>query len=324
MVRHQSKKLNKTLLNVFHAPVYKGQTLKGTEKAPRFIVESLPLLHGSEIEHFYPRYNELDFCKLQLNEQCNAIYDLILEKNPSPEKQVEFKRSGKAFRNEGSKTKNLILGGDHSVSIGSVGALLSMYPDLSVIWIDAHADINTAESTPSGNVHGQPVSYLMNLPDAKRPSEYDWLGPAALNKDNLLYIGLRDLEEYEWDTIHNLGIQYITPSEMIDQVTWLTQINDFIVNAKSKVHISFDIDAMSPEGGLNTGTPVEGGITEKQLLQICDAIGLSCEEKIISMDIVEFNPLLPPLGVDGRPLMAGNVERSIGIIELLLSKYLGN
>lgn len=294
-------------VNLFHAPIHKGQLKKGVELAPRYLVESFKSLQQDNIHHYYPPpwagATRTNFKELDLPSQCKIIHDMVLGARAGADRTV-------------------ILGGDHSISIGSIGALLKQFSDLSVIWIDAHGDINTRESSPSGNVHGQPVSYLLNTPlgeGTERPDEYNWLGDAKLKPNNLLYIGLRDLEQYEWDKIHELGIKYIVPEEL-NTSSAKNKISKFIHDAKSKIHISFDIDAVCSEGGISTGTPVKNGITEIQLDALMKLITHHAvdQRKLHSLDVVEFNHTL------SLPLQTGmrDITRSVRIVDTVLSQFL--
>ena len=162
----------------------------------------------------------------------------------------------------------------------SVDYYLNKYREkLSVLWIDAHADINTQETSTSKNRHGMPVSCLLNL----MPHWYELPNNnhTYLKPENIIYIGIRDLDPPEVDIINKLNIKYsreLTP-----------EILDVIKNHPAKkVHISFDIDGLDPKFAPCTGTIADTGLTSKDVTDIIDIV----YDKLISMDLVEFNPLI--------------------------------
>ena len=171
----------------------------------------------------------------------------------------------------------LNIGGDHSIGVSTVQPLLDKYgDDVLIIWIDAHADINTQDTSATKNRHGMPVSCLLNL----MPHWYEVSQQHTyLKPENIIYIGIRDLDPPEVDIIKKLNIKYnkeLTP-----------EILDIIKNhPATKVHISFDIDGLDPKFAPSTGTIAETGLSCKDVTDIIDIVA----DKLISMDLVEFNP----------------------------------
>jgi len=184
----------------------------------------------------------------------------------------------------------LTIGGDHSIAIGSISAILRARPDTCIVWVDAHADINTPETSPSGNFHGMPVSMLMGL--VKDIPGFEWHTP-LLNGDRLAYVGLRDVDEGERALLRQYGIAAYSMSDVdrhgiawvMDQV--MARINP---NRDRPVHISFDIDGLDPSVAPATGTPVPGGLTFREGRYICETLAQDC--MVSSIDIVEVNPAL--------------------------------
>ncbi|KLO19223.1 arginase [Schizopora paradoxa] len=183
------------------------------------------------------------------------------------------------------------IGGDHSLAMGTISGTLSHYPDACVIWIDAHADINTIETTESGNIHGMPMSFLLGINETHIP-EYDWIKP-ILTPDRLVYIGLRDVDKGEKMILKKHGIKAFSMHEVdkygIGKVVEMALDH---VNPKRDrpVHLSFDVDALDPSVAPSTGTPVRGGLTFREGHYICEAIhetGL-----LVAFDIMEVNPSL--------------------------------
>ncbi|CAG8480348.1 371_t:CDS:2 [Cetraspora pellucida] len=188
----------------------------------------------------------------------------------------------------------LTLGGDHSLALGTVSGTLSVYPEACLIWIDAHADINTPDTTESGNLHGCPVSFLLAVDDLfqERVSEFSWLKP-RLRPDKLVYIGLRDVDPPEKDILKKYGIKafsmYHVDKFGIGKVVEMA-LDAVNPNRDLPIHLSFDVDALDPTVAPSTGTPVRGGLTFREGHYICEAIhetGL-----LVSVDLMEVNPSL--------------------------------
>ncbi|KAJ7172039.1 Ureohydrolase [Mycena filopes] len=182
------------------------------------------------------------------------------------------------------------LGGDHSLAMGTISGTLDAHPDACVIWIDAHADINTAESTDSGNIHGMPVSFLLGL--GSPIPEFGWVKP-ALKPERLVYIGLRDIDAGEKRILKENNIKAFSMHEVdrygIGKVVEMALDH---VNPKRSlpIHLSFDVDALDPSVAPSTGTPVRGGLTFREGHYICEAIwetGL-----LVALDLMEVNPSL--------------------------------
>ncbi|KAJ7749559.1 Ureohydrolase [Mycena maculata] len=182
------------------------------------------------------------------------------------------------------------LGGDHSLAMGTISGTLDAHPDACVIWIDAHADINTAESTDSGNIHGMPVSFLLGL--GSPIPEFGWVKP-ILKPERLVYIGLRDVDAGEKRILKENKIKAFSMHEVdkygIGKVVEMALDH---VNPKRAfpIHLSFDVDALDPSVAPSTGTPVRGGLTFREGHYICEAIwetGL-----LVALDLMEVNPSL--------------------------------
>jgi len=182
------------------------------------------------------------------------------------------------------------LGGDHSLAMGTILGTLSKYPDACVIWIDAHADINTAETTESGNIHGMPVSFLLGL--GSKIDEFSWVKP-LLRPDRLVYIGLRDVDAGEKKILRDNNIKAFSMHEVdkygIGKVVEMAL--DHVNPGRDRpIHLSFDVDALDPSVAPSTGTPVRGGLTFREGHYICEAIyetGL-----LVALDLMEVNPSL--------------------------------
>lgn len=182
------------------------------------------------------------------------------------------------------------LGGDHSLAMGTISGTLEKYPDACVVWVDAHADINTAETTDTGNIHGMPVSFLLGI--GSKVDEFSWVKP-LLKPERLVYIGLRDVDAGEKRILKENNIKAFSMHEVdkygIGRVVEMALDH---VNPKRDrpIHLSFDVDALDPTVAPSTGTPVRGGLTFREGHYICEAIyETGC---LVALDIMEVNPSL--------------------------------
>lgn len=199
----------------------------------------------------------------------------------------------------------LVIGGDHSIAIGSISGTKMAFPHerLGVVWIDAHADLHSPWTTPSGNVHGMPLALLMNIEKKGRNKPrvftldtWDRLrkigmsGPKLLPSD-LVFIGLRDYEPEEAAIIREHGIKVITVDELrqrgADQVVAETLAH---LTACERIHVSFDVDSLDPSISVGTGTPVPGGLSLPEVRTLLT--GLCVDAKTATLDVVEINPAL--------------------------------
>jgi arginase len=192
------------------------------------------------------------------------------------------------------RVRPLVLGGDHSLAAGSVAgsatALAERGERLGLIWLDAHADINTPESSVSGNVHGMPVAHLLGLGDA-RLSQLSSKVPAVL-PENLVYVGLRDVDMAERAMIKTLGIRAFTMRDIDER--GLRAVMDEAVAIATRgtggIHVSCDADWVDPREAPGVGTPVRGGATLREAhlaMEIIYDTGA-----LVAMDLVEINPIL--------------------------------
>jgi arginase len=188
----------------------------------------------------------------------------------------------------------LVLGGDHSLAMGSVAgvatALAQRNQRVGVIWLDAHGDINTPESSETGNVHGMPVAHLVGLGN-RSLSGIASVQPAVL-PEHLVMVGLRALDPPERRYIRDLGIAAFT-MRAIDERGLKSVMADAISiasNGTGGVHVSFDPDWIDPSDAPGVGTPVRGGATFREAHLALEMVADS--GKLVSMDMVEINPVL--------------------------------
>jgi arginase len=186
----------------------------------------------------------------------------------------------------------LVLGGDHSVAIGSLNGS-ARDTDLGAIWFDAHADLNTPETSPSGNVHGMPLAAALGRGAF---GETEWAPAARLRESSIAYVGLRSIDERERELIQESEMTAFTMSD-IDQRGVSAVVEDALAVATDGtdgIHVSLDLDWLDPRAAPGVGTPVRGGVTYREAHAALEAISRRDETDGIlrSMDVVEVNPIL--------------------------------
>ncbi|HEU5374455.1 MAG TPA: arginase [Ktedonobacteraceae bacterium] len=184
----------------------------------------------------------------------------------------------------------LILGGDHSIALGSITGVARVHRDIGVIWVDAHADFNTHETTPSGNIHGMILSALAGLGHPRLTGVGGW--SPKINKQTIVIVGARDLDLEEQDLLRLQKIHVFTMTD-IDQrgMSQVMQEAITIASAASHgIHLSLDMDSLDPREAPGVGTPVRGGLTYREAHLAMEVIANS--GRLISMDAVEVNPIL--------------------------------
>jgi arginase len=188
----------------------------------------------------------------------------------------------------------LVLGGDHSVGLGSIAGVASAFPGdrIGVIWVDTHGDFNVAETTPSGNIHGMPLAALCGYGDARLVS----LGRAGVTRfidpANVVVVGARELDDGERLLMKEAGISVYSMAA-VDRMG----IHDVmaaairIASAGTRgIHLSFDMDVIDPQFAPGVGTPAAGGLTVREAHVVMELIAAS--ELLVGIDIVEVNPIL--------------------------------
>lgn len=182
----------------------------------------------------------------------------------------------------------IFLGGDHSISIGTIAAAAHK-GSVGVIWVDAHGDFNTHESSPSGNIHGMPVAALVGLGNESLIN-VGYPGP-KLSPSQIVQIGIRDLDLRERDQLLNCGISVFTMRH-IDELGTATIARQALDRLRhmDHIHISLDMDSLDPDEAPGVGTPVPGGLTYREAHLLMEIFGDS--QRVQSLDIVEINPIL--------------------------------
>jgi len=281
---------------IIGAPMTHGQPYVGTDSGPALLREA-----------------GLRGMLSSLGWRVEDLPDLVFDKEPSTTTSTtaSFKGNAKNPLLVGQGTKMLadiveekikqgrfplILGGDHSIGMGSLAGILRARPNTGIIWVDAHADLNTPAISESGNMHGMPVGMLM---EGVAPTEpipgFEWLldGP-RLKPDSIVYVGLRDVDAEERALIQNLGIAAYTMHDIdrygIGQVMEMALAHLLANDPNRPLHLSYDIDAVDPTLAPATGTKVRGGLNFREAHYVAEAVAVS--GNLASSEIVELNPTL--------------------------------
>jgi len=184
----------------------------------------------------------------------------------------------------------LVLGGDHSLSIGSIRGAARI-KKLGVIWVDAHADFNTEETTPSGNIHGMPLAALCGLGDVRLSRLWDEVLP-VVDPKRVAIIAARDLDPGEKVNLREAGVM-VMGMEQIDRLGMVAAVEKAIERVSRDVdgvYLSFDMDALDPRHAPGVGTPVPAGLTQREAHVACELVGET--GMLIGMDVVEVNAIL--------------------------------
>lgn len=182
----------------------------------------------------------------------------------------------------------IFLGGDHSISIGTVSAIAGGEP-VGVLWVDAHADINTPDTSPSGNIHGMSVAVLLG--EGPQPLIDIGKAGAKLEPGQLAMVGIRELDPGERTRLRDKGVLVFTMRE-VDELGMATIAKRVLEHFAgfSRIHVSLDLDGLDPAVTPGVGTPVPGGLSYRETHLLMETLADS--NKIRSMDIVEVNPIL--------------------------------
>lgn len=182
----------------------------------------------------------------------------------------------------------LVLGGDHSVAIGSVAASAEG-GDTGLLWIDAHGDFNTHETSPSGNVHGMPLAVVLGQGDKALVSV--GAGGARLRPEDVVIVGVRQLDPGERRALRETGVLVVSMSDIDER--GMSDVAEQALSSlahRKNLHVSFDIDVMDPHDAPGVGTPVRGGLSYREMQLLMEKIA-DCG-RLSVLDVVEVNPML--------------------------------
>ena len=257
---------------------------------------------------------------LSYSEDFGDILQSDAERDPQSEERLkhleqiaEFngKLSDKVHEILEQEKFSLVLGGDHSLAIGSVAGTIRKFGDnLGLIWIDAHADINTDETSPTGNIHGMPIASLLGLGSKALT---DIAKNQRISADKVMIIAARDIDSGEEMIISENNVSLLKMSQINQEgiESICKQVNEIISGwGVDNIHLSIDIDSLDSELVPGTGTPVADGLSVDELNKLIDTI--MATRKVKCADVVELNPMLDSTD--------GTTQKTIDIVEYLVSK----
>jgi arginase len=188
----------------------------------------------------------------------------------------------------------LVLGGDHSIAVGTVSGMSKHLREagqkLGLLWIDAHPDMNTPQTSPSGNVHGMPLACLIGLGPRKLTHIYDYA--PKVDPENVALIGLRDVDLLEKPHVKTSGVRAFTMRDIDERLLHavMEEALEIVSEGTEGFHVSLDMDAVDPEHAPGVGTAVRGGLSYREahlaMEMVCDS------QRMTSMDVVEVNPVI--------------------------------
>lgn len=196
----------------------------------------------------------------------------------------------------------LVIGGDHSMAIGTITGVASHFrkkdEKVGLIWVDAHADMNVPETSPSGNIHGMPLSSVLGY-GAPELVELGGFSP-KIDADNAVLIGIRSVDQGELDVVLRSGIHYFEMMKIdalgIGEV--VRRAIEIAGRGTAGIHLSFDIDGVDPMFAPGVGTPVQGGLSMREAHLICEMMADS--GKVVSMEFAEVNPIHDNANATGK------------------------
>ncbi len=207
----------------------------------------------------------------------------------------------------------LTLGGDHAIGLGSVAGTLQEDSNAGLIWFDAHGDMNTEETSPTGNVHGMPIAALLGLCSRALNS----VATTRIKPKNIFWVGARDLDEGEQRLAHSLNLHIYSTNHIHEE--GMKNVMKDIKNKMGEIHItnvhlSLDVDGLDPMIFPATGVTVSGGMDMQDFETFADS--LATIPRVIAMDIVEYNPLLEQGKISCEQLTIMLIDRLLHVVIL--------
>ncbi|MTH55371.1 arginase [Bacillus mangrovi] len=273
-------------ISIIGVPMDLGQTRRGVDMGPSAIryagiVERLELL-----DYTIEDSGDIEIGKRE-KELEEPLYNL---KNLKAVSEASELLASKVHDVINTGAFPLVLGGDHSIAIGTLAGLAKKYKNLGVIWYDAHGDLNTADTSPSGNIHGMPLAASLGIGD---PALTGIAGiTPKIKPENVVIIGARSLDEGERKLIKEKGIRVYTMHEVdrMGMTRIMEETIEYLKDRTDGVHLSLDLDGLDPHDAPGVGTPVIGGISYRESHLAMEMLAES--GMITSAEFVEVNPIL--------------------------------
>ncbi|MBX0323091.1 arginase [Halomicroarcula sp. F13] len=184
----------------------------------------------------------------------------------------------------------LVLGGDHSIAIGTVAGAADPDESLGIVWFDAHGDFNTPQTTPSGNIHGMSLAAILGKGSF---ADEAWAHTPAVSEENVVLVGLRDVDDRERDLLNESDVTAYTMSDIDARSvpSVVEEALDIATDGTDAIHVSLDLDWLDPTEAPGVGTPVRGGVSYREAHVAMEYVA-ERREAIRSMELVEVNPIL--------------------------------
>jgi arginase len=273
-------------VRVFGIPMDLGQNRRGVDMGPSAM--RYAQLHEKIQAFGYKCFDEGNILVSQAEESVES-QGLMINAHYLPEVSQVCQRTFEMIHNCWRENDfGLFIGGDHSISIGTVAAVAES-GNVGVLWVDAHTDMNTPESSPSGNIHGMSMAVLLG-DGAEELVNVGYRG-AKLNPKNVAMIGVRSIDTVERQRVRESGITVHTMRNVDEQ--GINTIAHSVLEQFAhleRIHVSFDLDSLDPRLASGVGTPVRGGLDYREAHLLMEILADS--GKVCSMDVVEINPIL--------------------------------
>ncbi|MFC6865409.1 arginase [Halomicroarcula sp. GCM10025817] len=184
----------------------------------------------------------------------------------------------------------LVLGGDHSIAIGTVAGAARPDEEVGVVWFDAHGDFNTPATSPSGNTHGMSLAAILGRGEF---ADHDWAPTPAVSEENVVLVGLRDVDDGERRLINESEVTAYTMSDIDTRSApaVVEEALDVATEGTDAIHVSLDMDWLDPTEAPGVGTPVRGGVSYREAHVAMESVA-DRRESLRSMELVEVNPIL--------------------------------
>ncbi|QDP38926.1 arginase [Radiobacillus deserti] len=276
----------KKQLSIIGVPMDLGQNRRGVDMGPSAIRYAGVIERLERLNYIIDDLGDIEISRpdrkeLQANQRLKNLSE-VADGNELLAKKVDEVIQAGNFP--------LVLGGDHSIAIGSLAGIAKHHKNLGVIWYDAHGDLNSADTSPSGNIHGMPLAVNIGIGHERLTNILGY--SPKIKPENIVIIGARSLDHGEKELINELGIRVYSMHE-IDRMGMAKVMSEVIESFKGKtdgVHLSLDLDGLDPNEAPGVGTPVIGGLSYRESHLAMEM--LSESDIITSAEFVEVNPIL--------------------------------
>ncbi|MUK89328.1 arginase [Ornithinibacillus sp. L9] len=277
----------KKKISMIGVPMDLGQSRRGVDMGPSAIRYAGAIEKLQELKYEIHDLGDIPINrpdqKINYNDGTNLKnLDQVIEANDQLARMIDEEIQKDRFP--------LILGGDHSIAIGTLAGTSKYYENLGVIWYDAHGDLNTGETSPSGNIHGMPLAVSLGIGHEKLTNIFGYA--PKVKPENIVIVGARSLDPGERELIREKGIKVFTMHE-IDRngmAYVMEETINYLKNKTDGVHLSLDLDGLDPTEAPGVGTPVMGGMTYRESHLAMEMLADS--DLLTSAEFVEVNPIL--------------------------------